>query len=153
MFGMAYLATDWPYCFRCPDFSHTRKLRGSMCRFWVRKSAKKNFAPQFLGDKLFQDIPRRVAKFRENHTRDAENRWTKKEKITRQKQTLFAIAEAKRATVISSDEGRNRMPMGPPSKCLYSWRLGEANVRKLPVSLNREVSVLYCQWLLTGSNR
>ena len=51
--------------------------RGWKCRFWIRKSAKIGvFAPQIFrgparvitptGDRLFQDIPRRVAKFHEN---------------------------------------------------------------------------------------
>jgi len=31
-----------------------------------------------IGDKLFQNIPRRVEKFRENRPRDVENQWTEK---------------------------------------------------------------------------
>jgi len=39
-----------------------------------------------IGDRLFQDIPRRVAKFRNNRPRDVKNLWAgKKEKITRSK--------------------------------------------------------------------
>jgi len=69
-------------CFRFPDFPRIREWRGSKCRFWVRKSAKigvfrpSNFLGDtmttYIGDKIFQNTPRRVAKFRENRPRDVE---------------------------------------------------------------------------------
>jgi len=79
-YGRPYLATDWPYCFRFPDFPRIREWRGSKYRFWIRKSAKiGGFRPAILGGtyehpyrtKTISDIPRRVAKFRKN-------RWTEK---------------------------------------------------------------------------
>jgi len=53
-----------------------------------------------IGGKLFKDIPRHVAKFRENRPRDGENRWTEKIKNKKNKKphdqniAVFAIAMA-----------------------------------------------------------
>ena len=52
-----------------------------------------------IGDKLFQNIPRRVAKFRENRPRDVEKSVDGKNNTTKIEQSSLSLS---RATVISS---------------------------------------------------
>jgi len=46
-----HIASDWPYCFRFPDFHRIKEWRGSKCQFRVRKSAKSECSSpiNFLG--------------------------------------------------------------------------------------------------------
>jgi len=78
--GHAHIATDWHYSFRFPSLgnsgaqslnfgSESRQKLGGGFRHSNLLGAHMNTP---IGDKLFQDIPRRVATFRENRPRDVE---------------------------------------------------------------------------------
>jgi len=54
MFGMdCGRQADWLHCFRFSDFPRIVEWWGSKCRLWVRKLAKKNFAPQIFRGHLW----------------------------------------------------------------------------------------------------
>ena len=54
-----------------------------------------------IGDKLFQNIPRHVAKFRENRPRDVEKSVDGKNNTTKIEQSSLSLSRS-RATVVSS---------------------------------------------------
>ena len=59
-YGRPHLATDWPYCFRFPNFPRIREWQGSKCWFWVRKSAKiGGFCPSNLLGGMYEHPYRR----------------------------------------------------------------------------------------------
>ena len=54
-----------------------------------------------IGDKLFQNIPRHVAKFRENRPKDVEKSVDGKNNTTKIEQSSLSLSRS-RATVVSS---------------------------------------------------
>jgi len=108
-YGRPHLSTDWPYCFRYPDFPCIREWQGSKCRFWVRKSANIGFfrPSKFLGARMNTSIRGRLFQayrvvwqsFAKIGPGTSKNRWTaKKEKIARPKHSSLPLS---RATVIT----------------------------------------------------
>jgi len=77
-YGRHSLATDWPCCFRFPDFCHIIEWLGSKCQLWVQKLAKIGFfVPHIFRGTYehphrtqFPDVT--TCQFRENCFRDVE---------------------------------------------------------------------------------